>query len=110
MTKDESEVERFETVRDTVFSFCHSIHVIEHMLTYHGSRGKFNGFSEECGVTGRSIENGTGESEWREKTGVCMEIFEHESSNCEKWENYSEGRRESDNHGHCPKDEVEVDR
>ena len=79
------------------------------MLTYNGSRGKFDGFSKKRDVTGRPIQNGTGENEWCEKTGIRMEIVEHESGDREKWKDYSESGRKSDDHGHRPEDEAEVD-
>ncbi len=79
------------------------------MFTHNGSRGKFDSFSKKRDVTGRPIQNGTGENEWCEKTGIRMEIFEHESGDREEWKDYSESGRKSDNHSHRPEDEVEVD-
>lgn len=79
------------------------------MHPHSGISSKFDGVSEERDVTGRPIQNGTGENEWCEKAGIRMEVFEYESGDREKWKNHSEGRRESDDHGHRPKDEVEVD-
>ena len=79
------------------------------MLTYNGCRGKLDGFSKERDVTGRPIQDGTGESKWCEKTSIRMEIVEPESGDREKWKDYSESCRKSDHHGHRPKDEVEVD-
>ncbi len=79
------------------------------MHPHNGISSKFDGVSEERDVTSRPIQNGTGENEWCEKTGIRMEIFEHKSSDREKWKDYSESGRKSDNHSHRPEDEVEID-
>jgi hypothetical protein len=55
------------------------------MFTHNGSRGKFDGFSKKRDVTGRPIQNDTGENEWCEKTGIRMEIVEHESGDRKEW-------------------------